>query len=141
MLDRLCDELLWLDGEGRANYYADFAQWQRAREAAARPSPASGASLKKASNLKSARQPGPKKLSYMEQRELEQIEQKIMAVETTAELCHKEMADPAVMADHNRLHDCCARLDVAQSAKHKSCMPGGKNWTGENPRGRRKLAG
>jgi ABC transport system ATP-binding/permease protein len=118
MLDRLCDELLWLDGNGGTSVYADFAQWQRGREAAALAQ-AGPASAKKASAAKPAAPGGPKKLSYMEQRELEQIGQKIEAAEATAERCHKELTDPAVMGDRNRLHDCCTRLDIAQRETEK----------------------
>ena len=60
-----------------------------------------------------------KKLSYMEQREFEQIEGKIMEAEGEVEACQVQMNDPKVMADRDKIHDVCERLGVAEENVRK----------------------
>ena len=50
----------------------------------------------------------------MEQRELEQMEAKIMAAEEELHAGQKLLEDPAVLADRNKLHDACTRVDASQ---------------------------
>ena len=119
MLDRLSTDLLALDGKGGAAVFAGLAQWERAKEAAEQ---AEAAARKAASAPKAAARPAAaaaKKLSYMEQRELETIEAKINAAETNLHARQAEMNDPAVLKDRNRLHDACESVAAAQEEVHK----------------------
>lgn len=112
MLDRLCSEILGLDGRGGAHLYADYTQWERGQNA---PPPA--AETKKATPKPSAApasKPPSKKLTYMEQREWEQMEGKILEAEMELEERRKEMEDPAVLADRTRLTACCQKTHEAE---------------------------
>ncbi|HEY8665679.1 MAG TPA: ABC-F family ATP-binding cassette domain-containing protein [Tepidisphaeraceae bacterium] len=111
MLDRLSTELLGLDGKGDAHLYADYSQYERAQEmarqadaAASRPAPKAAGQEKKPA----------KKLSYLEQREWEQMEEKIMTDEEDLARLQKEMEDPKVLADREKLHVACEKVHEAQ---------------------------
>jgi ATP-binding cassette subfamily F protein uup len=113
MLDRLSTDLLALDGRGGANFYASLTQWQAAQQAAeaaaqqaARPAPAKPAAKSAVG--------GPKRLTYMEQRELEGMEDRILSAEEELHTWQRQMEDPKVLADRNRLHDVCTKVDAAQ---------------------------
>ena len=99
MLDRLCTELLSLEGDGRVRRYANTGQWQEARqerkktESARKP----GASIKAP-----AAKPGAG-LTYGEQIELGQIESKIQAAEARQQECQAAANDPSVATDHVEL--------------------------------------
>jgi ATP-binding cassette subfamily F protein uup len=102
LLDRVCNQVLGFDGRGRTEYFADYEQWldmllelERKENAASKPSPAV--------QEKSAAKSKPGKLSYMDQREYDQIEEKILELEERLEEVQQLMTDPDVMADQVRL--------------------------------------
>ncbi len=110
LLDRLCTDLLALDGRGHAHLYGDYAQWE-ARMAEAKPI---AAPRKEAPAPEARPAAARKKLTWNEQRELEQMEGAIMEAEETVEICHRQMEDRAVMADHVKLREVCDRMAAAQ---------------------------
>jgi ATP-binding cassette subfamily F protein uup len=113
MLDRISTELLSLDGKGTAHWYADLGQWEHAQDRAEKEQ----AAITKATARPSAAAPKPagaKRLTYMEQRELEQMETAIMEAEESLHAAQREMEDPAILADHVRLRAVCSRVDAAQ---------------------------
>jgi ATP-binding cassette subfamily F protein uup len=113
MLDRVSTELLALDGQGTAHWYADLAQWESAQARKLKEERASSAPK---SAAKDAMKPaGPKRLSYMEQRELEQMETNIMTAEEELHALQRQMEDPAVLRDRNKLHEVCTKVDAAQT--------------------------
>jgi ATP-binding cassette subfamily F protein uup len=114
LLDRLCTDLLALDGKGNANLYADLTQWENARQRdpASAEKPLARASTQ--SEKKSP--PGLKRLNWNEQREWEQIESKIEQAEAELQSAHQHMDDPAVLADRHRLAEACKRVESAQIA-------------------------
>jgi len=114
MLDRLSTDLLALDGNGNADFYASLTQWQAAKAAAEEAEAARQRTANKPVKAVAVATEAKKKLTYMEQRELEQIEDKIHAAEETLARHQKQMDDPAVLADRNKLHDACAAVDAAQ---------------------------
>ena len=57
----------------------------------------------------------PSALTYMEQREWEQIEANIQQAEEQVEAIKHEMGDPQVLADHQRLAAVCRRMESAQA--------------------------
>lgn len=121
MLDRLSTDLLGLDGRGGAGLYADFSQWERAlasvrekeleekRPAAAKAAPPAPKPVPA----------GIKRLTYMEQREWEQIEGKIMEAEGRLEELRKEMEEPGVLSDRARLNECCQKMHEAEETVRK----------------------
>ncbi|XAM00138.1 ABC-F family ATP-binding cassette domain-containing protein [Phycisphaeraceae bacterium D3-23] len=131
MLGRLSTHLLAFDGQGGAKHYADYAQWEHdmARLAytappATTPTPAGNTGEKQtvpagdrataASTSATAAPKAPaKKLTYKLQRELDQMEDAILAAETELEALQQEASDPKIIADHARYADVCVKLGEA----------------------------
>ncbi len=111
MLDRVSTELLALDGEGGAHWYADLSQWEQAQQANQK---AISASRPKPKDAVSAKPEAIKHLTYMEQRELERMEERIMAAEEELHALQRQMEDPAVLGNRDRLHEVCTNVDIAQ---------------------------
>jgi len=113
LLDNLCTDLLGLDGAGGARIYADLSQYEKAVAAA-------GAERKKSNAVRKDVPPPvkekPKKLSYLEQREWEKIEGRIVAAEAELDAKHKLLGDPAVMADHIKMAEIGRQVAAAQTA-------------------------
>jgi ATP-binding cassette subfamily F protein uup len=112
LLDRVSTEILSLDGKGGARMHVNLAEWERAKyaELEEKPEPKKP---KPAPEVKPAA-PEKKKLTWKEQRELEGIEETIHLAEAKVEELQKQVADPKVMADRNRMHDACEALGAAQ---------------------------
>jgi ABC transport system ATP-binding/permease protein len=116
MLDRVSTVVLGLDGLGGAERFADYSQWeiwQRSRQ-------------KGTTNLSSgAKRPlaageaqsvsAKKKLSYLEVRELETIEERIAEADRNLEARRVALEDPAVTGDPARLKVACIDMDEAQN--------------------------
>jgi ATP-binding cassette subfamily F protein uup len=126
MIERLATDILALDGAGHALPFADLTQWERhivtsaaAASAAARaetkakkhPAPTTPA------NTKTATTPTPakKRLSWNDQRDLDNMESNIAKAEAEVATLQEQLADPATLADHTKTHDLCTRLDAAQA--------------------------
>ncbi len=115
MLDRLSTELLALDGKGNARRFVDFAQWQAFRdtqeeEAAAQKSAPVRPAVESTKPAQTR-----KRLTWAEQRELEQMEEKVMAAEETLHGLQKLIEDPTTLADHVKLREICTKIDAAQT--------------------------
>jgi ATP-binding cassette subfamily F protein uup len=124
MLDRVSTVVLGLDGMGGAERFADYAQWEewrRERPAAKgttsrnaqRPAMGNGAGNPLASEATFGVR---KKLSYMEQREFDTIEQRIADAEKELQVKHDALSDPAIMSDGPRLHAVSMEMEAAQRA-------------------------
>jgi ATP-binding cassette subfamily F protein uup len=110
MLDRVSTVVLGLDGEGGAEVFADYSQWEQARFA--QPERAE----------KEVRQPRPaaappprKKLSYLESREWEQMEQRIMEAEQELERRRQALHAPEVVSDPFALQKRYEELQAAEA--------------------------
>jgi ATP-binding cassette subfamily F protein uup len=110
MLDRVSTELLALDGKGGARPHVDYAEWQRAKDEEAKPAPKAPAKQV----AKAEATPAKKRLTYMELRELENMEAAILAAEEELHTLQAQMADPAIMADRHKFADVCTNADAAQ---------------------------
>ena len=117
MLDRVSTFVLGLDGEGGAQVYADYSQWEQDRQSRPRRTAETDAAPKaeKPAPPLSA-SPGRKKLSYLEQREWDQIEARIVDAEAALEQLQAELQDPSVASDGLRLQSTYQRLQSAQAA-------------------------
>lgn len=112
LLDRLCTEILALDGRGNHKILASYSQWEtwqegeRARES------------QKKEQKKITRPPSqktPKGLNYKEKRELDSMEENILKAEEKLEKCKKILEDPKVMADYQKLQQACETMEKAQA--------------------------
>jgi ATP-binding cassette subfamily F protein uup len=116
LLDRVCTGVLGLDGRGGAQVYADYWQWEQAR-AAALPAPVAPEREAPAPASGSAAPPSAKKkLSYLEAREFQGMEARILEAEAVVEALRAEMHSPEVVADGVRLRECYERLQAAEAA-------------------------
>jgi len=107
LLGNLSDRLLFLDGQGRAEFFADYDQWLSAETMAAVPA---------ASRKKSAkpRKDKARKLPYKEQSELNRMEQTIEKAEAEVAAIQEQLEDPAIVSDAERLGKLYAQLTEAE---------------------------
>ena len=106
LMDSLSDRLLHLDGQGGAQYYADYAQWLEARKAAFSEPTRSKAAPKN--------KPAPA-LSYEEKKELDRIDKKLEKAEADVASLQQQLHDPIIMSDAARLKDLYAQLMAAET--------------------------
>jgi ATP-binding cassette subfamily F protein uup len=108
MLDRLSTVILALDGAGGVGTFADYAQWEAAREA---PRAATAAS-RPAPERERAR---TKRLGYLEQREWSGMEQAILKAEEALEARQRAADDPAIASDSAALQERHAAVEAARA--------------------------
>jgi ATP-binding cassette subfamily F protein uup len=113
LLDRVSTQILALDGEGGAGYFADLDQWQtsgapptRRRFSDARPAAAESAALHASKS---------RRLSYLEQREFDAMERTVLDAEAKLDDARRRAEDPAVAADAAALQERFAQLARAQA--------------------------
>lgn len=112
LLDRVSTRLLALDGTGRAEWFADYAQWEAVQERiAAEIRPSRRVKESSASGGRSKR----KGFSYKEQQEWDQIETKIQAAEQYVATCQAAANDPAVASSSADLQERYVALQAAQA--------------------------
>ena len=113
LLDSVCDQVIGFDGRGGVAYYADYEQWlavlkNQRKATAARER----AVVERKPEKKSGKRAG--KLSYMDQREYEQIEEKIQEAEEEHERLQVLMELPETVSDPEKLERVWGDLEVAQ---------------------------
>jgi len=114
MLERLCTELVGLDGRGNAGVYTDLEQWQRAIAATAQA--ATQATRTAAAAKPADSRPAKKKYTYAEQKDLETIEQRIQDAEAKVEAL--QAALEAHIPDPKKLAQVCSDLHDTQQLVH-----------------------
>ena len=115
MLDRVSTIALGLDGQGGAESFADYSQWelwQAERKQPTKPVSSGGNQSRRAAI------PGEtaakKKLSYLEAREYATIEQRVAEAEQALQEKRTQLEDPAIASDGPRLLIAHAEMDEAQ---------------------------
>jgi ATP-binding cassette subfamily F protein uup len=112
LLDRLSKAILAMDGQGGVEFFAELAQWEQANASKkAPPKPA-------ARDKRDAAAPR-KKLTYLETREWEQIEDKVSQAEEVLEAKRQQLELPGVVSDPARLMSAAAEIDLAQAEVDK----------------------
>jgi ABC transport system ATP-binding/permease protein len=111
MLDRVSNVVLGLDGQGGAESFADYSQWEawqaeRKDQAKGNAPPASRSPAPKA--------PPKGKLSYLEAREYAGIEQRVDDAEKVMQTKRAAVEDPAIASDGPRLVAAHAEMEAAQ---------------------------
>jgi ATP-binding cassette subfamily F protein uup len=120
MLDRVSNVVLGLDGHGHARTFADYSQWEEwkgSEQGYATSQQASANSAQKAtvaSNV-AASTGSKKKLSYMEQREFDGIEERVDKADARLAAAHDRLEDPAVVTDPAALTAALAEMEAAQA--------------------------
>jgi len=112
MLDRLATVIVALDGDGGVGTFADYGQWEQARELRLRarpltlPPPPRGGE----GSAGKARRRG-----YLEQREWDGMEAAILEAEAALAASRQAAEDPAIASDPAALETRHAALDAAQA--------------------------
>lgn len=108
LMERLCDLLLYLDGDGGVEYFADYDQWLQYRKDRLFATPQSGETSQSLPNKK------PRKLAYEERKELNRIERQIEKAEGIADNLQRQLHDPEITCDADRLAEIYAKHQEAQ---------------------------
>src|SRR6266850_1384512 len=99
MLDRIATVIVALDGQGGAETFADYAQWEGARRERALTSRLTTTPLAPPLTLPSPRRgegEKGKRRGYLEQREWDGMEAAIVEAETALEACRRAAEDPTI---------------------------------------------
>jgi len=117
LLDRVSTMLLALDGQGNAEWFADYAQWEgsQARKGSANSQSNPAVRTRSKGDGESSASTKRKALSYREQQEWDKIEQKIAKAEAVVTKCQAAANDPAIVADAEALRTRYAELESAQA--------------------------
>jgi ATP-binding cassette subfamily F protein uup len=105
LLDRVVTGVLALDGDGGAGLFADYSQWELAQSVRKKPKPAAKAVEPQPAGA-------PRKLSYLDSREWESMEERILSAEEALERKKSQVQEAA--ADSARLQLCYAEMLAAQ---------------------------
>jgi len=103
--------VLGLNGEGGAEVFADYSQWEQAR--AVKPA---RVQKDRPEAYPSAR---PKKLAYLEAREWEQMEERILEAEQSLEVARTALHAPEVVSDGLALQQRYAEMQAAEAEVEK----------------------
>jgi ATP-binding cassette subfamily F protein uup len=121
MLDRVSTLVLGLDGEGGAGTFADYSQWEtwleERKQAARNDARTSDRSARtenaRTDNLRPT--PAKKKLSYLEAREYDSIEQRVAEAEEILQAKREQIENPEIVSDGPRLLAVHAEMEEAQA--------------------------
>ncbi len=115
LLDRVCDSVLGFDGAGGVAFYADYHQWLNKLSSTSESldDDSQKNSLKDSSSSAKVSKNRPKagRLSYLDQREYDQLEEKIEAAEIHQEQLEEQIASPACASDPEKLAECWQKLE------------------------------
>jgi ATP-binding cassette subfamily F protein uup len=116
MLDRVSTIVLGLDGQGGAESFGDYSQWETWQDERRQPAQdVARAASRSAPNTETGART-KKKLSYLEAREYDSIEQRVADAETTLQAKREQLEDPAIASDGPRLLTAHAEMEAAQEA-------------------------
>ena len=105
MLDRVCKELLVLESDITLQHYADYAQWERKQSTVQQLNTLIKPTVRKSIPV-IINDDQPKKLSWKEERELENMEETILEAETNLAHAISALQDPLIYADHEKVRAC-----------------------------------
>jgi ABC transport system ATP-binding/permease protein len=123
LLDRVSTRILALDGSGAAGYFAGYAQWEaewgggrpraaRIDEGRGRPAGVDGGRAQVRSDEP---RPARKRLSYLEQREWDAMEETLLMAEERLAQARRAAEDPSIAADASALQERFTALAAAQA--------------------------
>jgi len=115
LLDRVSTIALGLDGQGGAESFADYMQWESWQEERKRAAAETAPSARVVQSSVEPPAQGKKKLSYIEAREYAGIEQRIAEAEQWLQSKQAALEDPAIASDGPRLVAAQAEMEAAQN--------------------------
>lgn len=108
LLDRVCDQVLGFDGQGGIGYFADYEQWLASMQEPGQENETPAVVAAAATSPDRKKKLG--KLSYLDQREYDQIEERIVEAEDEQGRLQALMDAPETVSDPERLHECWVAL-------------------------------
>jgi ATP-binding cassette subfamily F protein uup len=114
MLDRVSNIVLGLDGQGSAESFADYSQWEAWQGERASQSKPTNRTRGTIATPTDSSAPAKKKLSYLEAREYSGIAQRIAEAEQLLDDRRTALEDPAIASDAPKLLAANAALEAAQ---------------------------
>jgi ATP-binding cassette subfamily F protein uup len=108
LLDRLSDKLLCIEGNGKTECFADYAQWQQAMSA---PSTPKKIAVKEVIMTDKK----PKKVDANIQRELNRLHTKIQKTEASLDALQQQLQQDDVMNNPQRLTELCTQIENAKN--------------------------
>jgi ATP-binding cassette subfamily F protein uup len=111
LLDRVSTVVLGLDGQGGAERFADYSQWDTWQTERRQPKP----KLAAAPAAESKNPAAKKKLSYLDAREYETIEQRIAEAEQALAARKAAMEDPKIMREGVLIEQAYHAMQAAQA--------------------------
>ena len=114
MLDRVSTIVLGLDGQGGAESFADYSQWELWQAARKQEAAQKDGSSPRAASPRAAPS-AKKKLSYLEAREYGGLEQRIAEAEESLRRKRANADDPTIASDAERL--LLAHIELQQAQK------------------------
>jgi ATP-binding cassette subfamily F protein uup len=116
MLDRVSTIVLGLDGQGSAGLFADYSQWEswleESKQTARNDARSAARGVVSADDARPSA--GKKKLSYLEAREYDTIEQCVADAELVLQAKRAQLEDPGIVSDGPRLITAHAEMEAAQ---------------------------
>ena len=112
MLDRVSNIVLGLDGQGGAESFADYAQWESWQEERKLETRTTDRSILRVAD--SPDSVANKKLSYLEAREYAVIEQRIADAEQVLQSKRTDLENPAIASDSASLVAAHAEMETSQ---------------------------
>jgi ATP-binding cassette subfamily F protein uup len=112
LMNRLCTEVIGLDGRGAAALYSNVNQWLAA-SSAVKTDPRPPKLEKPSAGMRAPATPKPRKLSYREHQEWEGMEAAILAAEDAVQARTAEVERAATLS-HVALADACRALEDTQ---------------------------
>jgi ABC transport system ATP-binding/permease protein len=125
LMDRVSTGILGLDGHGGHGFFADYRQYEihQRTQGHSRDDNASskdGCKAEASSHESIAqKRTSTKKLSYMEQREWDGMEAKILEAEKALAAAQAKAQDPEISSSAIKLQEACMAADLAQAAVDK----------------------
>ena len=113
MLDRVSTIVLGLDGQGGAESFADYSQWELWQAERMQAAKASAPSTPRAASAGGSQT--KVKLSYLEAREYASIEERVASAEEVLQTRRAQLEDPAIASDGPRLLTAHKEMDEAQA--------------------------
>ncbi|EKD36757.1 MAG: ABC transporter ATP-binding protein, partial [uncultured bacterium] len=114
LLDRVCDRVLGFGGRNGVLYYAEYGQWlDDLAEPVKKEEPKEKNGPKGGKPEEQTK--GKGRLSYMDQREYDLIEENIGAEESLVAELEKMMERSDIVADSVKLAECWQRLETARA--------------------------
>lgn len=116
MLDQLSNVILGLGTESDNQLFADYRQWEQFQAEKMRQNVKPKAEKKEGSVRQEEK---PKKMSYSEKREWDQMEEKILTLENEIEHLHTLVQDSSVISQPEKHQQACQALDEKQQVLDK----------------------